>query len=313
MLRFVLKRLGLALSQMFAISVLAFSLLYLAAGDIARTIMGEQATEQQVALKREQLGLDRPLAERYLDWLSSAVQGDLGKSYFTSQGVADALLSRLPVTLTLLVGVTALSGLIAFGLGIAAGVRRGWLDKVVQLLSVLGYALPGFLVALFLVVVFALRLEWLPATGYQALTESVGGWLSTIALPIVALSLGPIASVAQQVRGAVIDVLRQDYVRTLRSRGLSELEVILKHVTRNASGTGLTVLGLQFVGLLGGAIVVEQIFALPGLGTVAITYTSRGDIPVVMGLLLLTTVIVAVVNLVIDIAAGLLNPKVRVS
>lgn len=313
MLKFVLKRLGLALSQMFAISVLAFSLLYLAAGDIARTIMGENATQEQVALKRHELGLDQPLVERYVHWLTSALHGDLGTSYFTSQGVAQALWSRLPVTLTLLIGVTVLSGIVAFALGIAAGVRRGWLDKLVQLLSVLGYALPGFLAALFLVLTFSLNLGWLPATGFIPLTTSFTGWISTITLPIVALSLGPIASVAQQVRGAVIDVLRQDYIRTLRSRGLTEWEVILKHVVRNASGAGLTVLGLQFAGLLGGAIVVEQIFALPGLGTVAITYTSRGDIPVVMGLLLVTSLIVAVVNLLVDVGVGLLNPKVRVA
>lgn len=313
MLRFVLKRLGLAVSQIFAISVLAFSLLYLAAGDVARTILGDNATEEQVALKTQELGLDRPLVTRYLDWLTSALHGDLGASYFTPQTVTDALLTRLPVTLTLLIGVTLLSGLIAFILGIAAGVRRGWLDKVVQVLSVLGYALPGFLVALFLVVVFAIRLEWFPATGYIPPTDSLTGWLSAITLPIIALSLGPIAAVAQQVRGAVIDVLRQDYVRTLRSRGLPEWEVIGKHVVRNASGTGMTVLGLQFVGLLGGAIVVEQIFALPGLGTVAISYTSRGDIPVVMGLLLVTSLIVTVVNLLVDIGVGLLNPKARVA
>lgn len=313
MLRFILKRVALALSQMLAISILAFFLLYMAAGDIARSIMGQNATEAQVALKSEQLGLDRPLIERYLDWLASALQGDFGSSYFTSQGVVDALLSRLPVTLTLLIGVTLVTALVAFALGIAAGVRRGWLDRVVQLLSVAGYAMPGFLVALFLVVLFSLQLGWLPATGYVRPSTSLAGWAATIVLPIIALSLAPVAAVAQQVRGAVIDVLRQDYVRTLRSRGLSETEVILKHVVRNSAGPGLAVLGLQFVGLLGGAIVVEQIFALPGLGTVAISYTSRGDIPVVMGLLLVTSLIVAIVNLLVDIGVGLLNPKARVA
>jgi peptide/nickel transport system permease protein len=183
----------------------------------------------------------------------------------------------------------------------------------VQVLSVLGYAIPGFLVALFLVVVFAINLKLLPATGFIPLTTDPAGWLRTMILPIAALSLGAIAATAQQVRGAMIDVLRADYVRTLRSRGLSEREIIFKHVLRNASSTGVTVLGLQFVGLLGGAIVVEQIFALPGLGTVAIQYTSRGDIPVVMGLVLLTALIVATVNLLVDLAVGLLNPKARIS
>jgi peptide/nickel transport system permease protein len=312
-LSFFAKRIALALSQMLAISVIAFSLLYLSADGIARAILGEQATEAQVAAKTAELGLDRPLPVRYFEWLTSALSGDLGRSYFTPQDVIDALLTRLPVTLSLLIATTIVAAIIAFGLGIAAAVYRGWLDRLVQVLSVLGYAIPGFLVALFLVVVFAINLKMLPATGFIPLTTDPAGWLRTMILPIAALSLGAIAATAQQVRGAMIDVLRADYVRTLRSRGLSEREIIFKHVLRNASSTGVTVLGLQFVGLLGGAIVVEQIFALPGLGTVAIQYTSRGDIPVVMGLVLLTALIVATVNLLVDLAVGLLNPKARIS
>ncbi|KQO10296.1 ABC transporter permease [Agreia sp. Leaf244] len=313
MLSFIAKRTLLALSQMLVISAVAFFLLYLSSSGIARTILGEQATEEQVAAKTAELGLDRPLPVRYVEWLLGVFQGDLGRSYFTPQDVSDALISRLPTTLSLLIATTIVAALIAFALGIAAAVYRGWLDRLVQILSIAGYAIPGFLFALLLVIVFAINLGWLPATGYVQLTADPLGWLKTVILPIAALSIGMIAATAQQVRGAVIDVLRQDYVRTLRSRGLSEREIIFKHVLRNASGTGLTVLGLQFVGLLGGAIVVEQIFALPGLGTVAIQYTSRGDIPVVMGLLIITSLIVAVVNLLVDLGVGFLNPKARVA
>ena len=313
MLSFIAKRTLLALSQMLVISAVAFFLLYLSSSGIARTILGEQATEEQVAAKTAELGLDRPLPVRYVEWLLGVFQGDLGRSYFTPQDVSDALISRLPTTLSLLIATTIIAALIAFALGIAAAVYRGWLDRLVQILSIAGYAIPGFLFALLLVIVFAINLGWLPATGYVQLTADPLGWLKTVILPIAALSIGMIAATAQQVRGAVIDVLRQDYVRTLRSRGLSEREIIFKHVLRNAYGTGLTVLGLQFVGLLGGAIVVEQIFALPGLGTVAVQYTSRGDIPVVMGLLIITSLIVAVVNLLVDLGVGFLNPKARVA
>jgi peptide/nickel transport system permease protein len=312
-LTFIAKRVALALSQMFAISVVAFSLLYLSSAGIARTILGEQATEEQVAAKTAELGLDRPLPVRFFEWLASALRGDLGRSYFTPQEVIDALLTRLPVTLSLLIATTIVAAIIAFGLGIAAAVYRGWLDRLVQVLSVLGYAVPGFLIGLFLVIVFAISLKLLPATGFVPITANPGRWLTTMIMPIAALSVGAIAATAQQVRGAMIDVLRTDYVRTLRSRGLSETEIVFKHALRNASSTGVTVLGLQFVGLLGGAIVVEQIFALPGLGTVAIQYTSRGDIPVVMGLVLITALIVATVNLLVDLAVGLLNPKARIS
>jgi len=299
---FLAKRVALALSQMLAISAIAFTLLYLSSDGIARAILGEQASEEQVAAKTAELGLDRPLIVRYFEWLGGALTGDLGRSYFTPQDVIDALLQRLPVTLMLVVTVTIISAVIAFALGVAAAVYRGWLDRLVQVLSVVGYAVPGFLLALFLVLLFAIHLQWFPATGPGSL-----------GLAIAAISIGAIASVAQQVRGAMIDVLRADYVRTLRSRGLGELEIVFKHALRNASGTGVTVLGLQFVGLLGAAIIVEQIFALAGLGTVAITYTTRGDIPVVMGLIIVTSLIVATVNLAVDIIVGVLNPKARVA
>ncbi len=302
MLIFLAKRVALALSQMLAISAIAFTLLYLSSDGIARAILGEQASEEQVAAKTAELGLDRPLIVRYFEWLGGALTGDLGRSYFTPQDVIDALLQRLPVTLMLVVTVTIISAVIAFALGVAAAVYRGWLDRLVQVLSVVGYAVPGFLLALFLVLLFAIHLQWFPATGPGSL-----------GLAIAAISIGAIASVAQQVRGAMIDVLRADYVRTLRSRGLGELEIVFKHALRNASGTGVTVLGLQFVGLLGAAIIVEQIFALAGLGTVAITYTTRGDIPVVMGLIIVTSLIVATVNLAVDIIVGVLNPKARVA
>ena len=313
MLAFLLRRALLTVSQILAISMLAFALLYLFSDNIARNILGERASEEQVIAKTMELGLDRPVWERYFLWLGSALQGDLGRSYFTPQSVLDALGARLPVTLSLLIATTLVSAVIAFALGMAAGVYRGWLDRVVQVLSVVGYALPGFLVALLLVLIFAVQLGWLPATGYVPFTTDPAAWFRSMILPVAALSLSVIAAVAQQVRAAVISALNQDYVRTLRSRGLPESTVLLKHVARNASGTGLTVLGLQFVGLMGGAIVVEQIFALPGLGTVAVIYTSRGDIPVVMGLLIVTSLIVAVVNLLVDIGVTLLNPKARLA
>ncbi|MGW4032952.1 ABC transporter permease [Streptomyces sp. NPDC004838] len=177
MLRFILKRVLLAISQLFAISLIAFTLLYLSSGDIARAILGQYATEEQVRQKTQELGLDRPLIVRYGEWLGNVLQGDLGQSYFTPQSVGDALLTRLPVTLTLLIATTVLAGLIAFALGVAAGVRRGWLDRLIQVVSVVGYALPGFLVALLLVLTFAVDLGWFPATGYVPFADDPAGWV----------------------------------------------------------------------------------------------------------------------------------------
>jgi peptide/nickel transport system permease protein len=200
---------------------------------------------------------------------------------------------------------------VSFLLGVWAGVRRGAVDRFVQILGVVGYALPGFLVTLVIVLVFAVRLGWFPAIGYTAFTESPTGWLSTITLPVLSLSVASVAGVSQQVRGAVIDVLRQDYVRTLRARGLPSSRIVFRHVLRNASAPALSVLGMQFVGLLGGAVIVEQIFGLPGIGSMTVTYTTRGDIPVIMALVMLTVVGVVLVNLLVDILIGWLNPKAR--
>jgi peptide/nickel transport system permease protein len=290
---------------------LTYLLLYLSGGDIARGILGQSATAETVALKQHELGLDQPLLQRFGDWVSHALQGDLGASWFTGQPVTEAITSRLSVTLSLVVGATVLTAVVAVFLGIVAATRRGWADRLVQVLAVLGFAVPGFLVALGLVLVFAINLGWFKPTGYTMFSESPGGWLSSITLPVIALSLGSIAGVAAQIRGSMIDALRLDYVRTLRSRGLSERRVVYKHVLRNAAGPALSVLAIQFVGLLGGAVIVEQIFAIPGLGGIAVGATAQRDIPLVMGLVLVMAVIVVLLNLVVDLLQGWLNPKVR--
>ncbi|RKT36081.1 peptide/nickel transport system permease protein [Microbacterium sp. AG1240] len=313
MLKFVLKRVGSGVVLLFVISCLTYSFLMLSGPGIARTILGQRATEEQVALKATELGLDRPFFERFLGWLTDALQGDLGRSWFSGEVVSSAIATRLPVTLSLVIGTTIVAAVVSVVLGVAAAVRRGWLDRVLQVVIVLGFALPGFWLALMLVRFFAIDLRLFPATGFVPITTSFPGWLSTVTLPITALVIGGIAGIAQQVRSSVIGTLRQDYVRTLYSRGLSPVRVIGKHVLRNASGPALTVLALQFVGLLGGAVIVEQIFALPGLGLLAVTATTRGDIPIVMGVVVVTAVLVVIVNLTMDILNGWLNPKARIA
>jgi peptide/nickel transport system permease protein len=313
MLRFILRRLLAGVILLFVASSIAYLLLYLGAGDIARQILGVSATQEAVAAKSAQLGLDQPLITRYVTWVSHAVTGDFGTSYFTSQPVITAITSRLAVTLSLVIGTTILTAVVATALGVWAARKRGAADRLVQVVSVLGFAIPGFLIAIFLVNVFALNLKWFKPTGFVQLSTSFPGWLSTVTLPILALSIGAIAAIASQVRGSVIDTMRQDWVRTLRSRGLSENRVLYKHVLRNAGGPALAVLAVQFVGLLGGAIIVEKIFAIPGLGPVAVDSTARGDIPLVMGLVVVTAAIVVIVNIVIEILHGFLNPKARIS
>ncbi|HZW42605.1 MAG TPA: ABC transporter permease, partial [Agromyces sp.] len=260
-----------------------------------------------------ELGLDQPLLVQFWDWLTSALQGDLGRSWFTGQLVASGVSSRLAVTLSIVIGATLVSAVIAVILGVLAARRGGWIDALVQFITVVGFAIPGFLIALYLVLIFAINLHWFKATGYIPITTSFTGWLASVTLPIAALSFAAIAAVTQQVRGSVLDALSRDYVRTLRSRGLSMNRVVYKHVLRNAGGPALAILALQFIGLLGGAIIIEQVFALPGLGQLTVQATASGDIPIVMGVVIATAIIVVVVNLLIDIAQAALNPKVRLS
>jgi peptide/nickel transport system permease protein len=293
------------------VTVASFFLLYAGSGDIARTILGQTATEETVALKEQELGLDRPVLTQFTDWFSNAVQGDLGRSWFSGQPVTDAIVSRAAVTLSLVIGATLVSAIVAVLLGVLAARRGGWVDRVVQVVSVIGVAIPGFLIAIGLVLVFAINLGWFEPTGYTQFTDSPGGWLASITLPVIALSIGAIAGVAQQVRGSMLDAQRQDWVRTLRSRGLSESRVVYEHVLRSAAGPALSILAVQFIALIGGAIFVEQIFAIPGLGQVAVGATGRGDIPLVLGLVIAVTVLVVIVNLVVDLLQGWLNPKVR--
>lgn len=313
MLIFLLKRIGSSILLLVVVSMLTFVLVYAGGQNVARTILGQYAGEEQVLKKAAELGLDRPLIVQYGDWLVHALTGDLGRSWFTAEPVAQALANRLVVTFTIVIIVTICTALLAVALGMLAAVRGGWIDRAVQVLGVLGLAIPGFVVALVLVSVFAVQLHWLPATGWTDFFDDPGLWAAGLVLPVAALLFGTVAGTAQQIRGSLLDVLRRDFVRTLRARGLPEREILTRHVLRAASPPGLTVLALQFVGLVGGAVIVEQVFALPGIGYLAVQATANGDMPLIIGVVLVTVVLVIIVNLVIDLLVGWLNPKARVA
>ena len=312
MLTFLLRRLASSALLIAVVMVLTFLLLFASSTNVARAILGNYASDEQVALKAAELGLDRPLYEQFASWAGGALVGDLGRSWFTSEPVTQALASRFAVTFSIVLIVILISAVCAVTLGFAAAVKRGWMDRFVQVLSVVGYAIPGFIIAIVLVTIFAVQLRIFPATGYTPFAADPGKWAMSIALPVIALVISTIASTAAQIRSSVLDVLRRDYVRTLRSRGIGEREVLMRHVLRSASPPGLTILALQFVGLLGGTVIVEQMFALPGLGYLAVQSTSRGDLPIVMGVVLVMVALVVIVNILIDLAVGWLNPKARI-
>lgn len=313
MVSFIFKRLVSGISVLVAISFFTYCLLYFSSANIARNILGEFASQEQVAAKEVELGLDRPLLVRFFDWAGHAIQGDFGTSWFNSEPVVAAITTRLPITLTLVIVSIVFITIVATLLGMAAAVKRGWIDKLVQGAAVVGDAIPDFILGIILVAVFAINLQFFPATSSISPDAGAQAWVASLTLPVIALLINGVASVAQQVRSAVIKQLEKDYVRTLRSRGIPEWEILFKHVLRSAAPAGLTILSLKFVGMLGGVVIIEQIFALPGMGALAVQSTSMGDIPLVMGVVLYTVVIVIIVNLLVDLINGWLNPKVRVS
>jgi peptide/nickel transport system permease protein len=307
----VLKTLVRSLAVLFLVTFATFWLMYGNAAGIARSTLGLDASAADVQHKVSELGLDRPLLVQFGDWLHGAVTGDLGTSYFTGEPVTDALASRVPVTLTLVLLTLLLTAVLSVALGVMAAVRGGRVDRILQFVTVLGTAVPAFIVAIALVFTFAIHWSVLPATGYVSPRESPTSWLSSLALPVLALLVGSVAGAAAQFRTAVLDTLDRDYVRTLRARGINERAVIFRHVLRNSAGPGLTVLSLGTLALLGGAVFIEQIFALPGMGQLASVSALQGDIPMVMGAVLVTIIVVLVVNFFGDLALTFLNPKAR--
>lgn len=313
MLIFAAKRIAHGLVMLLSVSLLAYFLLFIGSGNVARLILGLQATPEQIDLKNEELGLNRPFFEQFFSWLQGALTLNFGQSWSMAETVNEVLFPRLGVTLTIVTLTTIVAALVAILLGTCAALFGGWIDRAVQFFGLLGFAVPGFLVAFLLVTLLAIQIPIFNAVGYVDFSENPGEWVRSITLPVAALSLSAVASVSQQVRGSVKDALAMDYVRTLRTRGLSFRHVVFVHVLRNAAGPALAILGVQFVGLLGGAVLVEQIFAIPGLGPFAVSATSLSDIPSIMGLVVVTAMVVIIVNLIIDLLTAALNPKVRLS
>lgn len=306
-----LRRVVSGITLILVISFLAQLLMLPGIDNIARNVLGELASDEQVAEKATALGLDRPFFVRYFDWIGGAVTGDLGSSYYSTQSVTDAIATRLPVTLSLIVLVTIATGLISFAVGIASAVYRGAGDRAWQIVLTIADALPAFIIAIFFAWVFAVQLRWFPATGFTPLWESPLGWISTLALPMAAMTITSLVGVSQLVRSSALTVLRSDYMRTRRSRGLSSGYLVTTSVLRNSATPGLAALAVQIVGMLGAAVVIEMVFALPGLGYLAVQSALRSDIPMILGVLMTYVVIVVIVNLLVDLLIMWVNPKVR--
>lgn len=311
MARFILRRLISVIALAVLVTFVAYLIVFSNGEGIARSVLGNTATDEAVAAKVVELGLDQPVLAQYGEWLLGAVQGDLSRSYFTQEAVTSILGARLPVTLSIVIISVILTALISVLVGVAAAVYGGWIDRVLQFGAVLGAAVPPFILAVGLVLVFAVSLRLFPATGYTPPAQGLDVWAQGLVLPVVAILVGTVASSAQQFRGSVADELRRDYVRTLRARGIPERQIIFRNVLRGAAAPGLTVLGLQTIGLFGGVVLIEQVFAIPGIGQLTVSSALGGDIPVLMGCVLFTVVVVIIVNLLADLVIGWVNPKAR--
>lgn len=305
------RRIAIAIPMVVLVSLLTFMLVPLIPGDPARTILGTGATPEQLAALRETLGLDQPIWERYITWLSAAVQGDFGTSFYDHSPVLDVILLRMPVTISLALAATALSLIVGVSLGLLAALRGGKVDRIIQTVSVFGIALPSFWLALVLVLVLAIWVPIFLPSGYTPFEDDPAEWARSLALPAVSLAAASSTAIALQTRSSIGDLAHRDFVRVLRAKGLSQRTIVLKHLLRNASGPILTTTGLQFIGMLGGAVVIEQVFSMPGLGSLIFSSVSKVDVPLMQGVVVFMTLLVVAANLATDLLAAWLNPKLR--
>jgi peptide/nickel transport system permease protein len=313
MWRLIARRILISIPLVLLVSLLTFVLEALTPGDTARTILGNNFTPQAYSQLRRQLGLDQPLMVQYGRWLAGAVHGNLGVSPISGLSVGGQIAQRLGVTLSLVACTLVVASVVGVALGVASAVRGGVLGRAVDVLSLVGFAVPSFWFALVLVAMFAVWARLLPATGYVPLTASPVGWARSLILPVLSLAMAPVAVIAKQTRDGLLDALDRDFVYVLRANGASEVSVVLRHGLRNAAIPVVTLAGLLSVGLLSGTVLIEAVFAMPGLGGLAVQSTTEHDLPTIQGVAVAFTVIVVIVNLLVDLAYGWLNPKVRVS
>jgi peptide/nickel transport system permease protein len=312
MLAYVVRRVLATIPVMAVVALFLFGLLYVVPGDPAAIIAGDQATPAEVARIRESLGLDRPFLVQFGDWMWHILHGDLGTSIFTNLPVADMIAQRLEPTLSLMVTTLCLTIIVAVPLGVLAAWKAGSaIDRLVMAFAVLGFSVPVFVVAYLLAFVFALELEWLPVQGYTPLSEGVRPWLTNLILPSLALGCVYIALIARITRATMIDVLQQDYIRTARAKGIGERALLLVHALKNASVPIVTVIGIGVALLIGGAVVTESVFAIPGIGRLTIDAILRRDYPVIQGVVLLFSFVYVLVNLAIDLIYTVLDPRIR--
>jgi len=309
---YLIQRLFLTLIVLLGVTFVVFLIIHLVPGDPARVILGVQANEQNVAALRERLGLNRPFLVQYADWLWNAAHGDFGKSLITGQPVGPQLMQRLPATLQLAIAGLLIGMLIGFPAGIISAIKSGTTtDIVTSVLSQIGVTIPDFWLGIMLVILFSLTLGWLPPSGYTPPEQDFGDWLAHLILPAVTVGVISGAIQTRFIRSAMLEVLHENYVRSARAKGLGERTVIIRHALRNAMITIVTVIGLQITALLSAVVVVEVVFAWPGLGRLALDAVLDRDYPLLQGAVFIVAAMLALVNLGIDLLYFFIDPRIE--
>ncbi len=312
MLRYILKRLLATIPVMAVVALFVFSLLYISPGDPAAVIAGDIATADDIARIRAQLGLDEPFFVRFGHWVWSLAHGDLGTSIFTKLPVATLIGQRIEPTVALTISTLIVSVGLAVPLGVLAAARAGgWLDRLVMALSVLGFSMPVFVIAYGLILLFSIQLDWLPVQGYRSISEGFGPFIRHLILPSVALGLVYMALIARITRASMLDVLAQDYVRTANAKGLAPGTVLTRHALKNAAVPIVTIVGIGVALLIGGVVVTETVFAIPGIGRLTVDAILRRDYPIIQGVTLLFSAVYVIVNLLVDLSYSLFDPRIR--
>jgi len=312
MLRYCLQRLVACIPVLAVVAVVVFLLLRLTPGDPAAIIAGDYATPEQIQRIRAGLGLDRPFVAQFGIWAGRVVRGDLGESFFFKKQVAELIGQRLEPTLALAVGTVLISVLIAVPLGVAAAFRHGgWLDRGLMAFATLGFSVPVFVLGYLMMWIVGLKLGWLPVQGYARLSEGVGPFVRHLILPCLTLSVIYSPLIARVTRASVAEALTEDSVRTARSKGLPELRVLLRHALPNAAVPIVTVIGIGLALLLGGVVVTESVYSIPGLGRLTVDAVLARDFPTIQGLILVSSVAYVLLNLLIDLSYLLIDPRIR--
>ncbi|RAI01756.1 peptide ABC transporter [Acuticoccus sediminis] len=312
MIAYIIRRLLYVIPVLLIISLISFSLMQLVPGDPAIVVAGTSASNEEIERVREQLGLNQPFHVQLLTWYANLFRGDLGTSFLLGRDVVEVTLERLPVSLSIAIYALVLTLIFGIMLGIIAALRQNsWVDQAVMTVALIGVSLPNFWLGLILIVIFAVELGWLPTAGYVPFTEDIVGWLRSTTLPAVSLAMLQMGLLARITRSTMLEVLRQDYIRTARAKGLPEHVVVGKHALKNVMIPVITVIGIIFSVLLSGSVVIETIFSIPGVGSLLGSAILRRDYPVIQGGLLLVATMLLLLNLVIDVLYAYFDSRVR--